>query len=127
MFESLEDPRCEGRNKRHDLVDIIFITLCATIAGCDCWTEVAQFARERMGWFRKFIPLKNGVPSHDTIGLDPAVDIKFVEKLDRLVALDEIKATSSLKQMVLVNNSRLSVQPVKKKEFDTILKMAKTI
>ena len=67
-FESLEDPRSEGRNKQHDLLDIIFITLSATIAGCDCWTEVAQFARERIDWFRKFIPLKNGIPSHDTIG-----------------------------------------------------------
>ena len=53
------------------------------------------------------------------------VDIKFVEKFDQEVTLPEIKATPALSEMVLVNRSRLSVQPVKKAEFDRILKMAK--
>ena len=52
------------------------------------------------------------------------VDIKLDEVFADLVSLPEIKATKSLADMVLLNNSRLSVQPVKKKEFDTILKMA---
>jgi len=53
------------------------------------------------------------------------VDVKFRAKLDRLVPLDEIKATSALQDMVLVNNSRLSVQPVKKREYDRIMKMGR--
>ncbi len=52
------------------------------------------------------------------------VDVKFVKKFKEIVGLPEIKETKSLTEMVLVNNSRLSVQPVTKKEFDTILKMA---
>ena len=52
------------------------------------------------------------------------VDVKFVKKFKHFVSLDEIKATKSLSEMVLVNNSRLSVQPVTKKEFDTIVEMA---
>jgi predicted RNA-binding protein with PUA-like domain len=52
------------------------------------------------------------------------VDVGFVEKLDRLVTLSEIKADPSLEDMVLVNNSRLSVQPVKKAEFERVKKMA---
>ena len=49
------------------------------------------------------------------------VDLSPVEKLPKPVSLAEIKADENLKNMVLVNNSRLSVQPVKKEEFDYIL------
>jgi predicted RNA-binding protein with PUA-like domain len=53
------------------------------------------------------------------------VDVAFLEKLDRLVTLPEIKAEPALADMVLVNNSRLSVQPVTKGEFEKVKKMAK--
>ena len=52
------------------------------------------------------------------------VDVRFVEKLPRLVSLHEIKATPRLADMVLVNRSRLSVQPVTKQEFELIVDMA---
>ena len=52
------------------------------------------------------------------------VDIKLEKTFDRIVSLDEIKGVRALSKMVLVNNSRLSVQPVTKAEFDTILKLA---
>ncbi|MBI1248868.1 ISAs1 family transposase [bacterium] len=67
-FQSLADPRAEGGNKRHSLFDILFVTLCATVAGCETYTEVEQFADERSDWFGKFLRLENGIPSHDTIG-----------------------------------------------------------
>ena len=53
------------------------------------------------------------------------VDIKPVEKLERTVHLSEIKANNDLSEMVLVKNSRLSVQPVKREEFDKIIEMSK--
>src|SRR5882762_4300976 len=46
------------------------------------------------------------------------VDITAWKKLKRPVSLAEVKATKSLSNMVLVKNSRLSVQPVKEEEFD---------
>lgn len=52
------------------------------------------------------------------------VDVAFVEKFAALVTLPEIKAEPSLEDMVLVNNSRLSVQPVEEKEFKKIKQMA---
>ena len=52
------------------------------------------------------------------------VDVAFVAKFDTQVGLPEIKKEAALGDMVLVNNSRLSVQPVTKKEFDRVLKMA---
>lgn len=52
------------------------------------------------------------------------VDVGFERKFQHPVALNDIKAESSLSEMVLVNNSRLSVQPVTRKEFEKVLKMA---
>jgi len=37
-----------------------------SVAGCETYTEVEQFADERSDWFGKFLPLENGIPSHDT-------------------------------------------------------------
>jgi predicted RNA-binding protein with PUA-like domain len=53
------------------------------------------------------------------------VDVGFVEAFDEWVTLPEIKDLKSLSTMVLVNNSRLSVQPVRKSEFDQIVKMGR--
>ncbi len=49
------------------------------------------------------------------------VDIKAVEALARPVSLDEIKAEPRLSDMVLVRNSRLSVQPVRDTEWAIIM------
>jgi hypothetical protein len=51
----------------HSLVDILLISIVATIAGADDWQCIEDFAAAKADWFRKFIPLANGVPSHDTI------------------------------------------------------------
>ena len=52
------------------------------------------------------------------------VDIRFVAKFEREVGLPEIRATPELADMVLVNRSRLSVQPVTEAEFEHIVAMA---
>lgn len=52
------------------------------------------------------------------------VDIAPVQPLKKPVKLDDIKNDGRLGQMVLVRNSRLSVQPVKKEEFDIIIGMS---
>lgn len=51
------------------------------------------------------------------------VDIKAIEPLKTPVTLEQIKATPSLADMVLVNNTRLSVQPVTETEWTIIYKM----
>jgi predicted RNA-binding protein with PUA-like domain len=52
------------------------------------------------------------------------VDVAFVEKFPELVTLADIRSESSLTEMVLVNNSRLSVQPVEPAEFEQVRRMA---
>lgn len=67
-------------------------------------------------------------PAHpDTTASDPkweCVDIRAVRKLPRAIGLDEAKAEPRLRDMVLVNNSRLSVQPVSEAEWAVILELA---
>ncbi len=75
FFDEVEDPRVE-RTKLHALSDIMFITLCAVISAADSWIEVEQFGCSKEQWLRRFLPLVNGIPSHDTFGrvfskLDP--------------------------------------------------------
>jgi predicted transposase YbfD/YdcC len=65
-FASLEDPRVE-RNKKHLLLDIIILTLCAVISGAEGWEAIEEFGEDKLDWLRKWIPLANGIPSHDCI------------------------------------------------------------
>jgi predicted transposase YbfD/YdcC len=66
LFARIPDKRQEWKVK-HKLVDIIFIAVVAVIANCNCWETIGMFAEEREEWFRKYIELPNGIPSHDTI------------------------------------------------------------
>jgi predicted transposase YbfD/YdcC len=66
-FSSLTDPRIKLKT-RHKLLEIVAMTLCAMIAGADDWVEIADFAKEKEGWLKKFLKLPNGTPSHDTFG-----------------------------------------------------------
>jgi predicted transposase YbfD/YdcC len=64
-FARLRDPR-RNHLKRHLLIDIIAIALCAVIAGADDWQQVVTFAQHRRAWLQTFLTLPNGIPSHDT-------------------------------------------------------------
>ena len=62
--------------------------------------------------------------SSDTTGKWECVDVAAVEDLPRPVTLEEIKSTPKLSDMVLVNNSRLSVQPVTAAEWKAVCALA---
>lgn len=65
-MEYIEDVRQE-KKVRHLLKDILVIVLFATLANADDWVEIAIFAEDYQDYLRKYIELKNGPPSHDTI------------------------------------------------------------
>src|SRR3990167_7099288 len=64
-FGKIEDPRID-RTKKHLLLDIIAISICAVIAGAEGWEEIEDFAADHQDWFSNFLELPNGIPSHDT-------------------------------------------------------------
>jgi len=46
-------------------VNILFITICAVVSGCDDYVAIARFADTRKDWLAKFLDLSAGIPSHD--------------------------------------------------------------
>jgi len=63
-FSDLTEPR--ESNKRHKLIDIITIALCAVICGADTWEEIEEFGLAKAEWFETFLELPHGIPAHDT-------------------------------------------------------------
>lgn len=62
----IPDHRRQCRNLRHRLVDILVLGFCGTLAGCDDFVEIADWATDNVEFFRTFLELPNGIPSHDT-------------------------------------------------------------
>lgn len=74
-FARLEDPR-QAAKTLYPLDEILLVSLCAVICGADSWVEVSTFGKMKLEFLRRFLPFKDGVPSHDTFGdvfaaLDP--------------------------------------------------------
>jgi len=73
-FAEVEDPRSD--NVSHLLIDIITLAICALISGADGWVEIETYGNAKFWWFKHFLELPHGIPSHDTFGrvfaqLDP--------------------------------------------------------
>lgn len=67
-FEAISDPRIHNHNYRHHLSDILVITILGCICGADTWEELSEFAEAKEDWFKTFLKLPHGIPSHDTFG-----------------------------------------------------------
>jgi len=73
-FSILEDPR-RGR-VAYELTEILVIVTCALFSEVETFVDIAHWARLKEPWLRRFLRLKNGLPSHDTMNrvfrlLDP--------------------------------------------------------
>ena len=64
-FDELPDPRVD-RQKRHSLMDILFISVCAVICGATSFVDMEDFGFAKVDWFSERLELQNGIPSHDT-------------------------------------------------------------
>lgn len=64
-FLGIEDPRMD-RTKRHNLIDIMTIAVCAVICGADGWVAIETYGCGKYEWLKTFLELPNGIPSHDT-------------------------------------------------------------
>jgi len=65
-LETIPDPRRQGENLKHRLVDIIILGFCGVLAGCDDFVEMAEWAKVNEAFFRAFLELPHGIPAHDT-------------------------------------------------------------
>lgn len=64
-FANLPDPRID-RTRRHELLDIVVIAVCAVIAGAEGWKDMAEYGRAKQTWLRTFLALPHGIPCADT-------------------------------------------------------------
>lgn len=77
IFKDIPDPRKEGHGKKkHELLDIIIITILACICGADTWVDVEEYGNNKEVWLKTILTLSHGIPSHDTLSrvfsiLDP--------------------------------------------------------
>jgi predicted transposase YbfD/YdcC len=63
---TIPDPRRQCRNLKHRLVDILVLGFCGTLAGCDDFVEIADWATDNAEFLGTFLELPNGIPAHDT-------------------------------------------------------------
>ena len=66
FFDAVTDSRVE-RTRLHSLKDIIGLTICAVVSGCDDWEEIEMYGERKQTFLKQFLSLSNGIPSHDTI------------------------------------------------------------
>ena len=66
MFADLEDPR-QASKVKHSVQDIVVLAILAVISNAQSWSEIAEFGRTKEAWLKQYLPLENGIPSHDTI------------------------------------------------------------
>jgi predicted transposase YbfD/YdcC len=74
-FQDLPDPRV-NRTKDHDLMDVLVIAICTLLCGGESFNDMEDFGHAKQDWFKTFLSLRNGIPSHDTFNrvfaaLDP--------------------------------------------------------
>ncbi len=74
-FKDLPDPRVD-RTKDHELIDILVIAICALLCAAESFDDMEDFGKAKQDWFKTFLSLRNGIPSHDTFNrvfaaLDP--------------------------------------------------------
>jgi predicted transposase YbfD/YdcC len=74
-FKNLPDPRV-NRTKAHELIDVLTIAICTLLCAGESFNDMEDFGKAKEDWFKTFLSLRNGIPSHDTFNrvfaaLDP--------------------------------------------------------
>jgi len=92
-FKDLPDPRV-NRTKDHDLIDLLVIAVCTLLCAGESFNDMEDFGHAKHDWFKTFLPLRNGIPSHDTFN-------RLFAALDPKAFLDcFLRWTQSLRQAV---------------------------
>lgn len=107
-MDYIEDVRQE-KKVRHKLKDIIVIVLFATLANVDDWLEMEFFAHYHQDYLRKYIELKNGIPSHDTLCrvfgmISPDVIQQLYQKWQELLNREEGEA---IKRIICIDGKTM--------------------
>ena len=75
FFQDVPDFRI-NRRKKHNLLDILVISVCAFVCGADDFEDIALYGIQKEPFLKTFLELPNGIPSHDTFNRV----LKFLDK-----------------------------------------------
>lgn len=64
-FASLPDFRI-NRKKLYDITEIVFMSACGVICGCDDYVSIKSWSDDNVVWLRQYLALANGIPSDNT-------------------------------------------------------------
>ena len=65
-LSQIPDPR-DTKNRHYPLEEILLLCISAIISGADGWEAIERFGHTKLEWLRRFVPMANGIPSHDTL------------------------------------------------------------
>ena len=111
---SVSDFRID-RRKKYPLYEILMIAVCAMVAGAKGPTDFERFGRLKLRFLKKFLPLQNGIPSHDTFRrvlgkLDPkrfnAALVKWLESVSDVTG-DVISVDGKLLRRALTKDGKM--------------------
>ena len=79
VFSTMKNKRVD-LHKKHELIDVIILSILAVLSGAESYNSIELFGRENFAFLKQFLKLETGIPSHDTITAKPL----SIEPLDIL-------------------------------------------
>lgn len=113
FLKVLPDPRVQGRCK-HRIIDIAVVSVCALLCGAESWTEIEEFGRQRESWFKNYLALENGIPSHDTFArvfhlLEPrAFESLFSDWAQQVALRRQLEISRSDQQRICIDGKSVA-------------------
>ena len=115
ITKKLNDTRVQYKVK-HNMSDIVMITLLGILANANTWNEIHCFAKSHETWLKTFLELPSGIPSHDTIQrvitmINPTTlytsTVKYlINLIDNLTITKEEKDVKSMDGKTINGSSR---------------------
>ncbi len=65
-FSDVTDPR-QSAKVTYPLYDVLFLSVCGVITGCEGWEDIEDFGHARLNWLQGLGLFQDGLPVHDTI------------------------------------------------------------
>lgn len=92
FFKNIPDHRI-NRHKLYPVEEILLVSFCAIISGCDGWADIELYGKKKIDFLRRYLPFTEGAPSDDTLRrffrtLNPGVFKSCFEKWVRSFQLD---------------------------------------